>query len=182
MLASLVFERAKTGDIVQGLPRIEELLEARKPKEPAIIARRGGICKIEYRDEDPICIKVVEDDGAIAEYPLTQTQNVIVTENQRVEVGQALTDGIPNPHELLDVYFSYYLEQENMSMYEATLAAWEKVQMFIVNQVQSVYLSQGIEIADKHIEVIVRQMTTKVRVDDGGIPLVCLASWLNCGR
>ncbi len=168
VLASLVFERAKTGDIVQGLPRIEELLEARKPKEPAIIARRGGICKIEYRDEDPICIKVVEDDGAIAEYPLTQTQNVIVTENQRVEVGQALTDGIPNPHELLDVYFSYYLEQENMSMYEATLAAWEKVQMFIVNQVQSVYLSQGIEIADKHIEVIVRQMTTKVRVDDGG--------------
>lgn len=165
-LVLLVFERAKTGDIVQGLPRIEELLEARKPKEPALLAKRPGICQVEYRDDEAIDIKVIEDDGTISEYPLNQNQNIIVNDNQRVEVGEPVTDGLPSPHEMLEVFYTYY--QEHQPMYDAALAALQKAQLFLVNQVQGVYQSQGIDISDKHIEVIVRQMTSKVRVDDGG--------------
>ncbi|NCO74275.1 MAG: DNA-directed RNA polymerase subunit beta' [Cyanobacteria bacterium] len=165
-LVLLVFERAKTGDIVQGLPRIEELLEARKPKEPALLSRRPGICQVEYREDEAIDVKIIEDDGTISEYPLNQNQNIIVNDNQRVEVGEPLTDGLPSPHEMLEVFYGYY--QEHMGMYDAALAALQKAQLFLVNQVQGVYQSQGIDISDKHIEVIVRQMTSKVRVDDGG--------------
>ncbi|BAQ61225.1 DNA-directed RNA polymerase delta (beta'') subunit [Geminocystis sp. NIES-3708] len=165
-LVLLVFERAKTGDIVQGLPRIEELLEARKPKEPALLSRRPGVCQVEYRDDEAIDIKVIEDDGTISEYPLNQNQNIIVNDNQRVEVGEPVTDGLPSPHEMLEVFYEYY--QEHMGMYDAALAALQKAQLFLVNQVQGVYQSQGIDISDKHIEVIVRQMTSKVRIDDGG--------------
>jgi DNA-directed RNA polymerase subunit beta' len=167
-LVLLVFERSKTGDIVQGLPRIEELLEARKPKEPALLARAPGICQVEYRDDEAVDVKVIEDDGTVSEYPLTLNQNIIVNDNQRVEVGEALTDGMASPHEMLEIFFIYYQEQAGMSMYEAALAALQKAQLFLVNQVQGVYQSQGIDISDKHIEVIVRQMTSKVRVDDGG--------------
>jgi DNA-directed RNA polymerase subunit beta' len=167
-LVLLVFERAKTGDIIQGLPRIEELLEARKPKESAQLAHRPGVCQVEYKDEEAVDVKVIESDGTISDYPLGQGQNIIVTDNQRVEVGESLTDGPANPHEILEVFFNYYHEEKGMGMYEAALSALEKAQLFLVDQVQYVYQSQGIDIADKHIEVIVRQMTSKVRVDDGG--------------
>ncbi|GEA28790.1 DNA-directed RNA polymerase subunit beta' [Microcystis aeruginosa NIES-4325] len=165
-LVLLVFERSKTGDIIQGLPRIEELLEARKPKEACVLARKPGVCQVEYQDSEIVDIKVVEEDGTISEYPLLGSQNPLVSDNQRIEVGQALTDGQANPHEILEVFFNYYLD--SLGSYEAALKALEKTQMYLVDQVQSVYQSQGIDIADKHIEVIVRQMTSKVRIDDGG--------------
>ncbi|TRV01350.1 MAG: DNA-directed RNA polymerase subunit beta' [Microcystis wesenbergii Mw_QC_B_20070930_S4] len=165
-LVLLVFERSKTGDIIQGLPRIEELLEARKPKEACVLARKPGVCQVEYQDSEIVDIKVVEDDGTISEYPLLGSQNPLVSDNQRIDVGQALTDGQANPHEILEVFFNFYVD--SLGSYEAALKALEKTQMFLVDQVQSVYQSQGIDIADKHIEVIVRQMTSKVRIDDGG--------------
>jgi DNA-directed RNA polymerase subunit beta' len=165
-LVLLVFERSKTGDIIQGLPRIEELLEARKPKEACVLARKPGVCQVEYQDSEIVDIKVVEDDGTISEYPLLGSQNPLVSDNQRIDAGQALTDGQANPHEILEVFFNYYVD--SLGSYEAALKALEKTQMFLVDQVQSVYQSQGIDIADKHIEVIVRQMTSKVRIDDGG--------------
>jgi DNA-directed RNA polymerase subunit beta' len=165
-LVLLVFERSKTGDIIQGLPRIEELLEARKPKEACVLARKPGVCQVEYQDSEIVDIKVIEDDGTVSEYPLLGSQNPLVSDNQRIEAGQALTDGQANPHEILEVFFNYLVD--NLGSYEAALKALEKAQMFLVDQVQSVYQSQGIDIADKHIEVIVRQMTSKVRIDDGG--------------
>nr|WP_071515211.1 DNA-directed RNA polymerase subunit beta'' [Geitlerinema sp. PCC 9228] len=161
----LIFERAKTGDIIQGLPRIEELLEARKPKEACVLAKRAGMVQVEMFEESAT-IKVIEDDGAIAEYPASQGQSVLVSEGQRVNIGTPLTDGPSNPHEILDIFFEYYREQ--IGTYEASLKAFEEVQKFLVNEVQSVYQSQGIDISDKHIEVIVRQMTSKVRITDGG--------------
>ncbi|PZV27358.1 MAG: DNA-directed RNA polymerase subunit beta'' [Snowella sp.] len=165
-LVLLVFERAKTGDIIQGLPRIEELLEARKPKEACVLARKPGICQVEYQDRESVDIKIIEDDGTISEYPLLPGQNAIVADEQRVNVGDPLTDGLANPHEILDVFFSYYVE--NKGCYEAALMGLQAAQKFLVNQVQTVYQSQGVDISDKHIEVIVRQMTSKVRIDDGG--------------
>ena len=165
-LVLLVFERSKTGDIIQGLPRIEELLEARKPKEGCILSRRPGVCQVVYEEGETVDIKIVEDDGTISDYPIAPNQNSIVSDGQRVGVGERITDGIANPHEILEVFFNYYLEEKGC--YEASLIGLQKAQIFLVDQVQSVYQSQGIDISDKHIEVIVRQMTSKVKVDDGG--------------
>ena len=165
ILVLLVFERTKTGDIIQGLPRIEELLEARKPKESCILVKYPGQAQVNVND-DNVEVSVVSSDGTITDYPLGHGQNVIVADGQNVNVGEALTDGPQNPHEILETFFNYYREHE--SAYEACLRSFEACQRFLVNQVQAVYQSQGIDISDKHIEVIVRQMTAKVRIDDGG--------------
>ncbi|MEO0946541.1 MAG: DNA-directed RNA polymerase subunit beta' [Cyanobacteria bacterium J06641_5] len=162
----LVFERAKTGDIIQGLPRIEELLEARKPKEACTMARRPGVAQVEYTDDEATEIKIVEDDGATTDYPLTPGQIVKISDGEQIEVATPLTEGPSNPHEILEVFFEYY--QEEKGVHEAALLSLQKAQRFLVNEVQSVYQSQGVDISDKHIEVIVRQMTAKVRLDDGG--------------
>jgi DNA-directed RNA polymerase subunit beta' len=165
-LVLLVFERAKTGDIIQGLPRIEELLEARKPKEAAILARRPGTCQVEYWEDETVDVKVIEDDGVITEYPVNMNQSVMVLDGQRVGPAEPLTDGLNNPHEILEIFFEYYAESKGI--YDAALIGLRESQRFLVEQVQAVYQSQGIDISDKHIEVIVRQMTAKVRIDDGG--------------
>jgi len=165
-LVLLVFERAKTGDIIQGLPRIEELLEARKPKEACVLARRPGTAQVTM-DDDVTELRVIENDGTVTDYPLTSGQSPIVSDGHKVEAGQTLTDGPSNPHEILEVFYAYYLEQGE-GMYDAALGSFRHCQAFLVNEVQSVYQSQGIDISDKHIEVIVRQMTSKVRIDDGG--------------
>ncbi len=165
-LVLLVFERAKTGDIIQGLPRIEELLEGRKPKEACILARLPGVAQVVYDEDDVVDVKVIEEDGTIADYPLRPGQNALVSDGQQVQTGTPLTDGPANPHEILEIFFNYHLEEHGV--YEAALLGLQQAQAFLVNEVQSVYQSQGIDISDKHIEVIVRQMTSKVRVDDGG--------------
>ncbi|CAD5976326.1 DNA-directed RNA polymerase subunit beta' [Planktothrix rubescens] len=165
-LVLLVFERAKTGDIIQGLPRIEELLEARKPKEACILARRPGTAQVTM-DDDITELRVIENDGTVTDYPLGSGQSPIVSDGHKVDAGQTLTDGPSNPHEILEVFYDHYLEQGE-GMYDAALGSFRHCQAFLVNEVQSVYQSQGIDISDKHIEVIVRQMTSKVRIDDGG--------------
>lgn len=165
-LVLLVFERSKTGDIIQGLPRIEELLEGRKPKEAAVLARRPGEAQVVYEQDETVDIKVIEADGTISDYPLAPGQNSLVSDGQKVMTGEPLTDGLSNPHEILEVFFN--LTRETEGIYESALIGLQKAQEFLVNEVQSVYQSQGVEISDKHIEVIVRQMTNKVRVEDGG--------------
>lgn len=164
-LGLLVFERAKTGDIIQGLPRIEELLEARKPKEMCVLAKRPGIVQLSWKGDDPD-LKVMESDGAVTDYPLLPGQSLMVADGQPVDVGEPLTNGPANPHDILENYYAYY--RKELGDDEAAQLALREVQRFFVNEVQSVYRSQGVEIADKHIEVVVRQMTSKVRVDDSG--------------
>ena len=165
-LVMLIYERSKTGDIIQGLPRIEELLEARKPKEGCILCRKPGISQVVYEEGETVDINVEEKDGNVEPYHVKPGQNAIVSDGQQVKVGEMLTDGPANPHEILEVFFNYYLEEKGC--YEASLIGFQEAQNFLVSQVQSVYQSQGIDISDKHIEVIVRQMTSKVKVDDGG--------------
>ncbi|MEL6438676.1 MAG: DNA-directed RNA polymerase subunit beta' [Cyanobacteria bacterium J06621_8] len=169
-LVLLVFERAKTGDIIQGLPRIEELLEARKPKESCILSRSSGVCQVVYEENESVNIKIVEEDGVVSEYPIKPGQNALVSDGQTVEAGEPLTDGPANPHEILETHFNYHLPEKGC--YEASLIGLQKAQLFLVRQVQSVYQSQGIDISDKHIEVIVKQMTAKVRIDDGGDTII----------
>ena len=165
-LVLLVFERAKTGDIIQGLPRIEELLEARKPKEACILAERPGTAQVVYAEDETVEIKVIESDGVVTDYPVTPGQNLVISDSQKVGVGEPLTDGPSNPHQILEIFYKYY--RENKGTHEAAMLSLEKVQSFLVNEVQSVYQSQGVDISDKHIEVIVRQMTSKARLEDGG--------------
>lgn len=166
-LVLLVFERAKTGDIIQGLPRIEELLEARKPKEACVLSERPGTAQVVYSDDETVEVKIIEEDGVVTEYPLTPGQTVLVVDGQQVSAAEPLTDGPANPHQILEVFFNYY-QSQGLGSHEASLGSLQKVQSFLVNEVQSVYQSQGIDISDKHIEVIVRQMTSKARIDDGG--------------
>lgn len=166
-LALLVFERQKTGDIVQGLPRIEELLEARRPRDSAVLCRRSGTVEIKQgEDDDVITVSVIEHDDAISEYPILLGRTVMVTDSQQVSAGDLLTDGPINPHELLECYFEDLRSRK--PTLEAAQEAISKLQFRMVQEVQNVYKSQGVSIDDKHIEVIVRQMTSKVRVEDAG--------------
>ena len=166
-LALLVFERQKTGDIVQGLPRIEELLEARRPRESSVLCRKPGIVEIKQgEDDDSITVTVIEGDDAISEYPILLGRNVMVSDGQQVTAGELLTDGPINPHELLECYFEDLRSRK--PTLEAAMEAISKLQFRLVQEVQNVYKSQGVTIDDKHIEVIVRQMTSKVRIEDAG--------------
>ena len=149
MLASLVFEREKTGDIVQGLPRVEELLEARKPKDCAILAEYDGTAEIEIEDDVPR-LYLVSDEGQRTEIKFAIDASIVVQNKQKIKKGQPLTSGPLNPHDVI------------------RLCGPEEAQQYLVDEVQRVYRSQGVEIADKHIEIIVRQMTKKVRIVDSG--------------
>ena len=166
-LALLVFERQKTGDIVQGLPRIEELLEARRPRESAVLCRKGGTVQIKQgEDDDSLTVAVVEADESVSDYPILLGRNVMVSDGQAVTAGELLTDGPINPHELLECYFDDLRSRK--PTLEAAQEAISKLQFTMVQEVQNVYRSQGVSIDDKHIEVIVRQMTSKVRIEDAG--------------
>lgn len=140
---------AKTEDIVQGLPRVEELFEARRPKGKSIIAGVSGIVRI-TRTKSGEKIIIEGEDGSKDEHILPPNAQLLVKEGDYVTVGQELTKGYRNPAEILA---------------NEGLAA---VQRYIVDEVQKVYLKQGAEINDKHIEVIVRQMTNRVRIEDPG--------------
>lgn len=166
VLAILVFERSKTGDIVQGLPRIEEILEGRKPKEPCKLAQRPGFVKVNYNIEDFNSIKIIEGDATIMDYLLSPMQKIIVSNGEAISLAEPITDGAPNPHEMLSIFFTFYKSLVNL--YDSAKFSLQKVQLYLLNEVQSVYQSQNVDISDKHIEVIVRQMTSKVRVEDGG--------------
>jgi len=148
VIATLVFERQKTGDIVQGLPRVEELLEGRKPKDSAILAEEDGVAEIET-DEDLPRLYLANDNGRV-EIKYTIDANIIVQDKQKIKKGQPLTSGPLNPHDVI------------------RLNGPEAAQQYLVDEVQRVYRSQGVEIADKHVEIIVRQMTKKVKIIDGG--------------
>ena len=166
-LALLVFERQKTGDIVQGLPRIEELLEARRPRDSAVLCKKSGIVQIkEGNDDESVSLSIIEKDDVINEYQLLVGQNIMVSDGQEVKGGEILTDGPINPHELLDCFFNDLKDQT--PLLDAARQSISKLQRSMVNEVQNVYKSQGVAIDDKHIEVIVRQMTSKVRVEDAG--------------
>ena len=166
LLAILVFERSKTGDIVQGLPRIEEILEARKPKEPCKLSQKPGRVKIQYGSDENTTIRIIENNGNGNESNLNALQKVIVSNGDLIGLAEPLTDGAPNPHEMLSIFFNFY--KNIINLYEAAKLSLQKVQVYLVNEVQNVYQSQNVDISDKHIEVIVRQMTSKVKVEDGG--------------
>ena len=137
-------------DITQGLPRVEELFEARKPKGLAIIAEIAGVATIRDTKKKREVVVTNEATGEVKEYLIPYGSRIKITDGQVLEAGDELTEGSVNPHDLLKV------------------KGVRAVQDYMLREVQRVYRLQGVDIADKHIEVIVRQMLKKIRIEDNG--------------
>lgn len=139
------------GDITQGLPRVEELFEARKPKKMAQLAEIGGQVSIEETKRNVMCnVTITANDGEVVTYALPYSAGLRVKDGDRVEKGFQLTEGALSPHEVLHI---------------RGLSACHN---YLIREVQKVYRQQGVDTNDKHIEVIIRQMMRKVRVEDAG--------------
>ena len=141
---------ASSEDITQGLPRVEELFEGRKPKRLAIISEISGVVRFEEIKNSKNVIVYNEDSGEERTYLIPFGSRVCVEEDQEIEAGDMITEGSVNPHDVL------------------AIKGPEAVEAYLIQEVQRVYRMQGVDINDKHIEVIVRQMMRKVRVDEAG--------------
>ena len=143
---------ASAGDITQGLPRVEELFEARKPKGNAIVTEIDGVVTITEKEdhEDIHIVHVTAEDGDERSYTIPYGAHLVVHEGDVIEKGSRITAGSINPHDILRIQ------------------GVEATQRYLVYEVQKVYKSQGVEINDKHIEVIVRQMLRKMKIEDAG--------------
>jgi len=150
VIAKIPRETTKTKDITGGLPRVVELFEARKPHEPAVIAEIEGTVKYGEMTKGQRKIIVEPDHGEPREYLLPRGVHVSVQEGERVHAGEPLMDGPRNPHDILAVLGEKELEK------------------YLVDEIQEVYRLQGVNINDKHIETIVRQMMRWVKVEDVG--------------
>ncbi|WP_273321828.1 DNA-directed RNA polymerase subunit beta' [Vallitalea guaymasensis] len=137
-------------DITQGLPRVEELFEARKPKGLAIIAEFGGLARINDTRKKREVVITNEETGESKAYLIPYGSRIKVMDGDVIEAGDELTEGSVNPHDILKIKGS------------------RSVQDYMLQEVQRVYRLQGVEINDKHIEVIVRQMLKKIRIENSG--------------
>ena len=146
-------------DITQGLPRVEELFEARKPKKMATLAEISGTVTIEEAKKGVMYSITItnEAEGATMVYTVPHSAGILVHNGDHVDKGQELTSGALNPHDVLRIRG---IDDDEFGRHG--------VRSYITSEVQKVYRQQGVDINDKHIEVIVRQMMRKVRVDDAG--------------
>ena len=149
-LVKIPRELSKTRDITGGLPRVAELFEARKPKEPAIVSEVDGMVEFGKIIRGTTQVFVRGDQGEIREYLIPHGKHMRVHSGDRVKAGDRLCEGSIDPHDILRI------------------KGPNAVQEYLVNEIQEVYRLQGVKINDKHIETIVRQMLQKVRVEDVG--------------
>src|ERR1700732_1795946 len=150
VLAKIPRETTKTKDITGGLPRVVELFEARKPHETAVISEIDGVVRFGEVAKGQRKLYVAADNGTEKEYSVPRGVHINVLEGERVKAGEPLMDGPLNPHDILAVLGE------------------KELQSYLVNEIQEVYRLQGVNISDKHIEVIVRQMMRWVKVEDVG--------------
>src|SRR5438034_1336872 len=150
IIAKIPRETTKTKDITGGLPRVAELFEARKPKEQAVITEIDGRVEMGGFVKGMRKIVIRADNAETKEYLIPRGKHISVHEGDRVRAGEALMDGSPNPHDYLAVLGD------------------RELQRYLVNEVQEVYRLQGVTINDKHIEIIVRQMLRRVRIEEVG--------------
>jgi len=141
---------ASSEDITQGLPRVEELFEGRKPKHLAIISEIAGTVSFEEIKKNRHVVVTNSETGDSKSYLIPYGSRVIVAEGQEIKAGTRVTEGSVNPHDVL------------------AISGTHAVQDYLIEEVQRVYRMQGVDINDKHIEVIVRQMMKKVKVEDSG--------------
>ena len=150
ILAKIPREATKTKDITGGLPRVAELFEARKPKEPSILAESDGTVSYGEDTKGKRKLIVTDANGEQTEYLVPKGRHLLVNEGDYVRLGEAMVDGQHSPHDILRVMGA------------------EALADYLVNEIQSVYRLQGVKINDKHIEVIIRQMLRRVVVKDPG--------------
>jgi DNA-directed RNA polymerase subunit beta' len=152
VIARIPTESAKTRDITGGLPRVAELFEARRPKEAAIIAETGGTVRFgkDYKNKRRITIEPSGKGEEPKEYLIPKGKHIHLQDGDVIEKGDYIVEGNPAPHDIL------------------AIKGVEELAAYLVNEIQEVYRLQGVNINDKHIEVIVRQMLQKVEIDDSG--------------
>lgn len=173
LLGVIHYNQIITGDIVQGLPKIEEILEARRPMYSASLATAPGIItSIQILNKvGRVEIKTVGRLKQVIEVALNNSNlDLVVNKNNYISVGQPLTAGAINPHDLLEVFFNFYKNYNIQS--KAAYLSFKNLQVLLINKVQQVYNSQGVDIADKHLEIIIRQMTSKVLIVNPGSTLL----------
>ena len=150
VVAKIPQEASKTRDITGGLPRVADLFEARKPKDPAILAERSGIISFGKDTKGKQRLIIKDLDGSEHEELIPKYRQVIVFEGEHVSKGETIVDGEPSPQDIL------------------RLKGIEDLAAYLVKEIQDVYRLQGVKINDKHIEVITRQMLRKVEITDQG--------------
>jgi DNA-directed RNA polymerase subunit beta' len=150
IVARVPREAGKTRDITGGLPRVEELFEARSPKDKAIVAEVDGTVHIKPPEKGYFKVKIVTEVGDFREYDIPYGKYLLVGDGEKVEAGDPLTTGPVDPHDILRI------------------KGKDTVQEFLLDQIQEVYRLSGVKIDDKHIEIIVRQMMRKVKIEDSG--------------
>ncbi|WP_416949454.1 DNA-directed RNA polymerase subunit beta' [Stenotrophomonas maltophilia] len=150
VVAKIPQEASKTRDITGGLPRVADLFEARKPKDPAVLAERSGIISFGKDTKGKQRLIIKDTDGSEHEELIPKYRQVIVFEGEHVTKGETIVDGEPSPQDIL------------------RLLGIEPLAAYLVKEIQDVYRLQGVKINDKHIEVITRQMLRKVEITDQG--------------
>jgi len=152
VIARIPTESAKTRDITGGLPRVAELFEARKPKDAAMIAEIGGTVRFgkDYKNKRRITIEPSAKGEEPKEYLIPKGKHIHLQDGDVIEKGDYIVEGNPAPHDIL------------------AIKGVEELAAYLVNEIQEVYRLQGVNINDKHIEVIVRQMLQKVEIDESG--------------
>ncbi|MBD9535326.1 DNA-directed RNA polymerase subunit beta' [Stenotrophomonas sp. MH1] len=150
VVAKIPQEASKTRDITGGLPRVADLFEARKPKDPAILAERSGIISFGKDTKGKQRLIIKDTDGSEHEELIPKYRQIIVFEGEHVTRGETIVDGEPSPQDIL------------------RLKGVEELARYLVKEIQDVYRLQGVKINDKHIEVISRQMLRKVEITDQG--------------
>jgi DNA-directed RNA polymerase subunit beta' len=150
VLARLPQESSKTRDITGGLPRVADLFEARRPKDPAILAEYSGTVSFGKETKGKRRLVITDEDAVQHEELIPKWRHLNVFEGEKVLRGEIIADGEPNPHDIL------------------RLQGVEELADYLVREIQDVYRLQGVKINDKHIEVIIRQMLRKVEITDSG--------------
>jgi DNA-directed RNA polymerase subunit beta' len=152
VIARIPTESAKTRDITGGLPRVAELFEARRPKEAAVIAEISGTVRFgrDYKNKRRLTIEPNEKGVEPVEYLIPKGKHIHLQDGDVIEKGEFIVEGNPAPHDIL------------------AIKGVEDLAAYLVNEIQEVYRLQGVNINDKHIEVIVRQMLQKVEIDESG--------------
>ncbi len=181
ILGTLTYEKLITGDIIQGLPKIEEILEARQPNNSCVISGINGliinILNTKNNEVNSYIVKVMTNDGKLKEILINSSVPLTIKKNDYVFVGKSLNEGNLNCHNLINVYFNYF--KNFLNQLNATKRTFNYIQILLIKKIQQIFENQNITISDKHIEIIVKKITSKVKLENTKESLYIIDSIIN---